>query len=242
MSQRLAMTVTLFLLGLSSTAAAQEWDIPFTKHVLDNGLEVVLYEDHSDPVVAVYVVYHVGSSREELGRSGFAHLFEHLMFQGSQHVGDDQHFKLISEAGGTLNGTTNRDRTNYFEVLPSNQLELALWLEADRMGFLLPAITVENLDNQREVVKNERRQNYENRPYAQAGVRIAAALYPSEHPYSWLTIGTTAQGHCYLLNNGTTVTRNVKYYIFKKLTTTSNFGRALDINQPQIRIAVVSRF
>jgi zinc protease len=169
---------------------AQEIDIPFEKHVLDNGLEVVLHEDHSDPVVAVYVYYHVGSAREEVGRSGFAHLFEHMMFQGSQHVGDDQHFKLVQEGGGTLNGTTNRDRTNYFETLPANQLELALWLESDRMGFLLPSVTLEKLDNQREVVKNERRQNYENRPYGREAGATTAALYPADHPYSWLTIGS----------------------------------------------------
>ena len=137
-----------FLLMIT-TSSAQDVKLPFEKHVLDNGLELVIHEDHSDPVVAVYVVYHVGSGREDLGRSGFAHLFEHLMFQGSKHVGDDQHFKLVSGAGGTLNGTTNRDRTNYFETLPSNQLELALWLEADRMGFLLPAMSQEKLDNQR---------------------------------------------------------------------------------------------
>ncbi len=178
------------LCALTMMLHAQDLQIPFTKHVLDNGLEVVIHEDHSEPVVSVYVVYHVGSGREELGRSGFAHLFEHLMFQGSQHVGDDQHFKLLSEAGGTLNGTTNRDRTNYFETVPSHELELALWLEADRMGFLLPAITQENLDNQREVVKNERRQNYENRPYAQARGRVSEALYPHGHPYSWTTIGS----------------------------------------------------
>lgn len=176
--------------ALAAMTSAQDLEIPFTKHVLDNGLEVVIHEDHSEPVVAVYVVYHVGSGREELGRSGFAHLFEHLMFQGSQNVGNDEHFKLVSEAGGTLNGTTNRDRTNYFETMPSHQLELALWLESDRMGFLLPAVTQENLDNQREVVKNERRQNYENRPYAQASGRVAEALYPAGHPYSWTTIGS----------------------------------------------------
>ena len=132
----------------------------------------------------------MGSAREEPGRSGFAHLFEHMMFQGSQHVGDDQHFKLIQEAGGTLNGTTNRDRTNYFETLPANQLELALWLEADRMGFLLPAMTQEKLDNQREVVKNERRQSYENRPYGLVSEVVARNLYPEGHPYSWTTIGS----------------------------------------------------
>src|SRR5262245_25107941 len=185
-----AVLLALFPALQQPAKPAGALDIPFQKLTLDNGLQVVIHEDHSDPVVAVYVSYHVGSAREELGRSGFAHLFEHMLFQGSQHVGDDQHFKLISEAGGTLNGTTNTDRTLYFETLPSNQLELALWLEADRMGFLLPAVTLAKLDNQRDVVKNERRQNYENRPYGQAEERIAAALYPSDHPYSWVTIGS----------------------------------------------------
>jgi zinc protease len=177
-------------LALVPASMPQEVDIPYQKLTLENGLQVVVHEDHSDPVVAVYVVYHVGSAREEPGRSGFAHLFEHIMFQGSLHVGDDEHFKRISEAGGTLNGTTNTDRTNYFETLPSNQLELALWLEADRMGFLLPAVTQEKLDRQRDVVKNERRQNYENRPYGRVRGAVAAALYPPDHPYSWLTIGS----------------------------------------------------
>jgi len=187
---RLALALLLSVTASMAQDSPSSLDIPYARHVLDNGLTVVLHEDHSDPVVAVYVVYHVGSAREEPGRSGFAHLFEHLMFQGSAHVGDDEHFELVSEAGGTLNGSTNRDRTNYFETLPSHQLELALWLEADRMGFLLPAVTQRNLDNQREVVKNERRQNYENRPYAQAHGRIAEALYPSDHGYSWTTIGS----------------------------------------------------
>ncbi|MCK6445400.1 MAG: insulinase family protein [Planctomycetes bacterium] len=185
---RILPALALGFLGL--TASAQDIAIPYQKFVLQNGLEVIVHEDHSDPVVAVYVYYHVGSGREVPGRSGFAHLFEHMLFQGSQHVGDDQHFKLVAEAGGTLNGSTTEDRTNYFEVLPSNQLELALWLEADRMGFLLPAMTQAKLDNQRDVVKNERRQNYENRPYGQAEGVIAAALYPPDHPYSWLTIGS----------------------------------------------------
>jgi zinc protease len=169
---------------------AQDNSIPCQTFTLDNGLTVIVHEDHSDPVVAVYVQFHVGSAREVRGRSGFAHLFEHMLFQGSEHVGDDQHFKLVQGAGGTLNGSTNNDRTNYFEVLPSNQLELALWLESDRMGFLLPAVTQAKLDNQRDVVKNERRQNYENRPYAQGEGVICAALYPPEHPYSWITIGS----------------------------------------------------
>jgi zinc protease len=175
---------------LSFSAQAPDIDVPYRKFVLDNGLELIVHEDHSDPVVAVYVYYHVGSAREERGRSGFAHLFEHMLFQGSQNIGDDQHFKLVSEAGGTLNGTTNTDRTNYYEVLPSNQLERALWLESDRMGYLLPAMTQAKLDNQRDVVKNERRQNYENRPYGQSEGMIAAALFPPDHPYSWLTIGS----------------------------------------------------
>jgi zinc protease len=180
------------VLTMNSSLQAQELDVPFTKHVLDNGLEVVIHEDHSDPVASVFIIYHVGSGREETGRSGFAHLFEHMLFQGSEHVGDDQHFKIISEAGGTLNGTTNRDRTLYYETLPSNQLETALWLEADRMGFLLPSMTQEKLDNQREVVKNERRQNYENTPYRQSETALIAALYPKGHPYSWSTIGSHA--------------------------------------------------
>ncbi len=184
------MFVPLSLLALGASAAPQELSIPNQKFTLENGLQVVVHEDHSDPVVAVYVYYHVGSAREEPKRSGFAHLFEHMLFQGSQHVGDDQHFKLVQGAGGTLNGSTNTDRTNYFETLPANQLELALWLESDRMGFLLPAITQAKLDNQRDVVKNERRQNYENRPYGQSEGAICAALYPPDHPYSWITIGS----------------------------------------------------
>jgi zinc protease len=166
--------------------------IPFEKHVLANGLEVVLHEDHSEPVVAVYVYYHVGSSREEPGRSGFAHLFEHMLFQGSAHVPDNDHFRLVQEAGGALNGTTNQDRTNYFETLPAEELELALWLEADRMGFLLPAMTQAKLDNQRDVVMNERRQSYENRPYGLVHETMLGALYPPGHPYSWPTIGSMA--------------------------------------------------
>jgi zinc protease len=179
-------------MNVPAARVAQALDVPYFKTTLENGLRVVIHEDPSDPVVAVHIAYHVGSGREVAGRSGLAHLFEHMLFQGSQHVGDDQHFKLVSEAGGTLNGTTNRDRTVYFETLPSNQLELALWLEADRMGFLLPALTQEKLDNQREVVRNERRQNYENRPYGRSRAALAAALFPPGHPYSWLTIGSHA--------------------------------------------------
>jgi zinc protease len=134
-------------------------------------------------------MYHVGSKNEKPKRTGFAHLFEHMMFQGSQNVGDDEHFRLLQEVGANVNGSTTEDRTNYFEVVPSNYLELALYLESDRMGFLLPAMTQEKLDNQRDVVKNERRQNYDNQPYGTAGEKIAAALYPDGHPYSWPVIG-----------------------------------------------------
>ena len=135
--------------------------ITYSKYQLANGLTVILHEDHSDPLVHVDVTYHVGSNREEIGRSGFAHFFEHMMFQGSAHVADEEHFKLISNAGGTLNGSTNSDRTNYYETLPVNQLEMALWLEADRMGFLLEAVTQEKFEVQRETVKNERGQRVE---------------------------------------------------------------------------------
>src|SRR5690242_19835868 len=147
------------------TRKGTELVIPYEKYVLPNGLTLVVHEDHSDPVVHVDVTYHVGSAREEIGKSGFAHFFEHMMFQGSDHVADEQHFKIISDAGGTLNGSTNRDRTNYYETIPSNQLEKMLWLEADRMGFLLDAVTQKKFEIQRSTVKNEKGQNYENVPY-----------------------------------------------------------------------------
>ena len=163
--------------------------IPYEKYVLPNGLTLIVHEDHSDPVVHVDVTYHVGSAREEIGKSGFAHFFEHMMFQGSDNVADEQHFKIVSDAGGTLNGSTNRDRTNYYETVPSNQLEKMLWLEADRMGFLLDAVTQKKFEIQRSTVKNERGQNYDNRPYGLAGEIASRNLYPYGHPYSWLTIG-----------------------------------------------------
>jgi zinc protease len=163
--------------------------IPYEKYVLPNGLTLVIHEDHSDPIVQVDVTYHVGSAREEIGKSGFAHFFEHMMFQGSDHVADEQHFKLVTESGGTLNGSTNRDRTNYYETVPNNQLEKMLWLEADRMGFLLDAVTQQKFEVQRETVKNERGQNYDNRPYGLVSEVISKNLYPYGHPYSWLTIG-----------------------------------------------------
>ncbi|MCY4014947.1 MAG: pitrilysin family protein [Gammaproteobacteria bacterium] len=163
--------------------------IPYRRFKLANGLTVILHQDTSDPLVHVDVTYHVGSSREDVGKSGFAHFFEHMMFQGSENVGDEQHFKIVSESGGTLNGTTSTDRTNYFQTAPSNQLEKLLWLEADRMGFLLDAVTQEKFEVQRDTVKNERAQRVDNVPYGLLRERVGEAMYPEGHPYSWLTIG-----------------------------------------------------
>ncbi len=166
-------------------------NLPFRKHTLDNGLDVLLHEDHSCPIVAVNLWYHVGSKNERLGHTGFAHLFEHLMFEGSEHF-DRGYFHPLQAAGAVLNGSTNADRTNYWEVVPANTLELALWMESDRMGYLLPALTQAKFSNQRDVVLNERRQNYENRPYGLASMAVLAALFPAKHPYHWTTIGETA--------------------------------------------------
>jgi zinc protease len=169
-------------------------NIPFVKYTLSNGLDVLLHQDRACPIVAVNVWYHVGSKNEQPGRTGFAHLFEHLMFEGSQHH-DTGYFAPLQGAGGSLNGSTNADRTNYWEVVPSNALELALWMESDRMGFLLPALTDTKFSNQRDVVLNERRQNYENRPYGLAPMAMLAALFPADHPYHWTTIGETDDLH-----------------------------------------------
>ncbi len=162
--------------------------IPYAKHTLSNGLQVVVHEDHHVPIIAVNVWYHVGSKNERPGRTGFAHLFEHLMFEGSQHH-DSGFFPPLQQAGALLNGSTNTDRTNYWEVVPTNAVDLALWMESDRMGYLLPALTEDKFRNQRDVVLNERRQNYENRPYGLAVMATVDALYPPDHPYHWTTIG-----------------------------------------------------
>ena len=167
-----------------------ELKIDYEKYNLANGLEVILHEDRSDPIAAVAVQYHVGSNREVPGRTGFAHLFEHMMFQESQHVGQDQFFKKIQEAGGTLNGGTSRDGTIYFQVVPSNALEMVLWLEADRLGFLRPTITQEAFVNQQNVVKNEKRQGVDNRPYGHTSHILGKLLYPEGHPYNWTVIGS----------------------------------------------------
>jgi zinc protease len=166
-------------------------NIGFTKHTLSNGLDVLLHEDHSCPIAAVNLWYHVGSKNERPGRTGFAHLFEHLMFEGSAHH-DKGYFPPLQGAGAALNGSTNADRTNYWEVVPSTALELVLWMESDRMGYLLPALTDSKFGNQRDVVLNERRQNYENRPYGLAPMAMVAALFPPDHPYHGTTIGEIA--------------------------------------------------
>ena len=165
--------------------------IAFDKQTLDNGLDVIIHVDHSCPIVAVNLWYHVGSKNEQPGRTGFAHLFEHLMFEGSEHH-DTGYFSPLQEAGGALNGSTNADRTNYWEVVPTGAVKRALWMESDRMGFLLPALTLEKFETQRQVVLNERRQSYENRPYGMAPMALMPALFPAGHPYHWLTIGEPA--------------------------------------------------
>jgi len=164
--------------------------IPVETYELDNGLFVTLSEDHTAPIVAVNLWYHVGSANERAGRTGFAHLFEHMLFQGSAHVGANEHFELIQRAGGTLNGSTWLERTNYFETVPSHQLALALWLEADRMGDLLPAMTQEKLDTQRDVVKNERRWAVDNQPYGTMLEKLQELVFPPTHPFHHSLIGS----------------------------------------------------
>jgi zinc protease len=163
--------------------------VPYQMFTLPNGLTVILHEDHSVPQVAVNIWYHVGSAYEKPGRTGFAHLFEHLMFEGSGHVKEGQFDNLLESAGGTNNASTTEDRTNYFEQVPSNALDLALYLESDRMGYLLDIVTPQTVDSQRDVVKNERRQSYENAPYGKAMLRLSELLYPKDHPYHWPVIG-----------------------------------------------------
>jgi len=164
--------------------------IPIETFRLDNGLLVTLSQDNTAPIVAVNLWYHVGSANERAGRTGFAHLFEHMLFQGSEHVGANEHFEFVQRAGGTLNGSTWLERTNYFETVPSNQLELTLWLEADRMGALLPAMTQKKLDTQRDVVKNERRWSVDNQPYGTWWEKLPALAFPESHPFHHSLIGS----------------------------------------------------
>lgn len=178
----------LFLFGCAPKEGG-ELKIDFQKHTLANGLDVILHQDKSDPLVAVAIQYHVGSNRETTGKTGFAHLFEHMMFQESENVGQDQFFRMIQGAGGTLNGGTSKDGTVYYEVVPSNALEMVLWLESDRMGYLTNTVTASAFANQQNVVQNEKRQNYDNRAYGFNSSVIDKNLFPQGHPYSWQVIG-----------------------------------------------------
>ena len=178
------------LLLLAAPLAAQEVSIPHTTFTLPNGLKVIVAEDHSTPVAAVNIWYKVGSGYEQPGRTGFAHLFEHVMFMGSANVPQGEFDTRLEGAGASNNGSTTTDRTNYYEILPANAVPLALWLEADRMGGLLQTLTQPKLDTQRDVVKNERRQRYENQPYGLMWETAYDALYPAGHPYHWTTIGS----------------------------------------------------
>jgi zinc protease len=198
-SRQLLLTAFLFTATITAFSQAKlvekvtkkgnELVIPYEKYVLPNGLTLIVHEDHSDPVVHVDVTYHVGSSREQIGKSGFAHFFEHMMFMGSENAPEKLHDNITIGNGGSNNGSTNEDRTNYYETVPSNVLEPTLWLEADRMGFLLDAVTQPKFEVQRSTVKNERGQNYDNRPYGLISENIARTLYPYGHPYSWPVIG-----------------------------------------------------
>jgi len=194
MKRNLRFALFLLLAGglAACTAQKDELDIPFEKYTLANGLEVILHQDHSDPIVALTILYHVGSNREVEGRTGFAHLFEHIMFQRSENVPEDQFFKIVQDAGGTLNGGTGNDATTYFEVVPKNALETVLWLESDRMGFLRNTITQKTFAIQQNVVQNEKRQSVDNAPYGFTGEVVAKNLYPKGHPYSWTVIGEMA--------------------------------------------------
>ncbi|MBF8300647.1 MAG: protease3 [Acidobacteria bacterium] len=212
------------MLGVDSLA------LPFTKRTLANGLDVIVHEDHHVPIVAVNIWYHVGSKDERPGRTGFAHLFEHLMFEGSEHH-NTGYFPPLQQAGGVLNGSTNTDRTNYWEVVPTSAIDLALWMESDRMGYLLPALTPERFETQRDVVLNERRQNYENRPYGFAHMAIAAALFPEDHPYHWLTIGSAADIRAMQLDEVQAFFRRYYHPANASLTLAGDIetGRAFDL-------------
>jgi zinc protease len=195
----LLLALTLVIAALTSLLAQNRQSsssndiprLPFQKFTLANGLEVIVSPDRRLPLTAVNLWYHVGPANEEPGRTGFAHLFEHLMFQGSKHTPPDSHFPMLEAAGATdINGTTDYDRTNYFETVPSNQLELALWIESDRMGYLLDTVDQAALSNQQDVVRNERRQSVENRPYGIAEEEVVHLLYPKGHPYYASVIGS----------------------------------------------------
>src|SRR5687767_1837828 len=192
-SSRMTLRIVALLVTAACVTAAQgpapPLEVPYRQFTLDNGLTVILHQDKSVPTVAVNVWYHVGSANEKPGRTGFAHLFEHLMFEGSKNVHEGEFDTLLEAAGANNNGSTNNDRTNYVIDVPANALELALFLESDRMAYLLDTMTPDRVNGQRDVVKNERRQSYENRPYGMASLELDKMLWPANHPYSWPTIG-----------------------------------------------------
>jgi len=239
MKKQLSLTFILFLMLMFSCKTVTketELSIPVEKYSLPNGLTVVLNEDKSDPIAAVAVYYHVGSSREATGKTGFAHLFEHMMFQRSENVGEDQLFREIQGAGGTLNGSTSQDRTNYYEVIPKNALELALWLESDRMGYLTNTVTKAPLVNQQNVVQNEKRESVDNAPYGFNQEIIAKTLYPAGHPYSWTVIG--------LMEDLTNATVEDVRGFHKKFYTPNNATLAIsgDINKEEVKSLVEKYF
>jgi len=192
MKKLLFISFTILIMILASCKQKSQetaLSIPFQTYTLPNGLTVIINEDHSDPIAAVAVYYHVGSSREVPGKTGFAHLFEHMMFQRSENVGEDELFKNIMEAGGTLNGSTSEDRTNYYQVVPKNAIEMVLWMESDRMGYLENTVTKAAFVNQQNVVQNEKRQGVDNVAYGFEEYLVLKNLFPEGHPYSWDVIG-----------------------------------------------------
>jgi len=186
----IASLMLCFSILINGAEKKKEFKIPYEKYKLSNGLTVILHTDRSDPIASVYIRYHVGSNREVPGKTGFAHLFEHLMFNESQHVPQGEYFKKIQTSGGSLNGSTNSDGTNYFETVPKNALEMALWMESDRMGFLMPKVSEKTFLTQVNVVSNEKRQNYDNRAYGNSGYVMDKLMYPEGHPYNWQVIGS----------------------------------------------------
>jgi zinc protease len=187
-----ALPALLLVLSGCSKSSDKKLSISFEKYTLSNGLEVVLHQDKSDPIVSTAIMYHVGSSREETGRTGFAHLFEHMLFQESENIGQDQFFKKIQNVGGTLNGFTTTDITTYFEVVPNNALEMVLWMESDRMGYFINTVTQKAYAIQQNVVQNEKRQGVDNVPYGHTDYVIDRNLFGADHPYSWQVIGEMA--------------------------------------------------
>jgi zinc protease len=232
----IVLVMITFLFSCKPQSREAGFSIPIEKYSLTNGLSVVLHEDHSDPIASVAIYYHVGSSRETEGKTGFAHLFEHMMFQKSENVGEDQFFKNIQGAGGQLNGSTNQDRTNYYEVVPKNALEMALWMESDRMGYLENTVTKSALANQQNVVQNEKRQSVDNAPYGFNQELILKYLYPKGHPYSWTVIGQMQD-----LTNATV--EDVKAF-HKKFYSPNNAFLVIsgDINKEEVKAMVEKYF